>query len=116
MSDNADRIDQLLRAVAELKELLPEAHGLLRDLRTATKDARAALDSCAEAGKKAFDETMQEHVDEQLALLVGGTKEAMHQAARKVIAEFDELSRSLGVRKLRQSVHAGHLRLPPDQL
>ncbi|MET7982540.1 hypothetical protein [Streptomyces sp. NPDC005281] len=77
-------IEQQQQLNDELRELIREAHGVLKDIRREKREARELLPLLT-------DELFSDEVKKQLAALNKVTKQAMDDAVARVFKKFDEL-------------------------
>lgn len=84
--------------LSELKELVREAHVMMREIRTARKDLITLLSAVQEqvdAEKKDISKILYEYATEQMDELGKQTKEAIDVSYDKINSRFDELAEML---------------------
>ena len=87
-----DEVKRLEAAMDESRELIREAHGVTKDLRAAVRDARAELRSLVTDGVAS---RIEAEVTQQLDELAQQTAQAIDDATKKVISEFDAFGETL---------------------
>ncbi|MFF0138010.1 hypothetical protein ACFYRN_16435 [Streptomyces sp. NPDC005227] len=91
--------EHLREIAAELRELITEAHGALKDLRRETREARELLPLLT-------DELFSAEVKKQLDELSVATKQAIEDADARIGKRFDQLGDVL-MGEDRQSIRQG---------
>jgi hypothetical protein len=84
--------------LTELKDLVREAHVMMREIRTARKDLitlLAAVQEQVEAEKKDIKDILYKYATEQMNELGKQTKEAIDVSYDKINSRFDELAEML---------------------
>lgn len=81
-------LDKRIAAAAELRELIPQANGAVKDLRTAIREAREAAASLAGT---AVGQALEAALDDRLPAL----EQAIEASVRRVEASFDAFGVSL---------------------
>ena len=87
-----DEVKRLEAAMDECRELIREAHGVTKDLRAAVRDARAELRTLVTDGVAS---RIEAEVTQQLDELAQRTAQAIDDATKKVISEFDAFGEAL---------------------
>lgn len=86
----------------ELRELIREAHGLLKDMRAERKSIESLLEGINDKVDARVENRIREHIEE----LGGATRKAMDNAVAKVSREFDRLE-AIFTGTERKSIRAG---------
>lgn len=85
MTDSTPELDELRALRGELRELVREAHGVLKDLRRESREARELVPLLT-------DELFTAEVKKQTNRLGRATEQAMDQAVERVSQKFDQLA------------------------
>jgi Sec-independent protein translocase protein TatA len=108
-----DGWSQYIAAAADLRELVREAHGVIKDLRAAVREARAELEA---ATGDAVAARIQAEVDTQLAALRDQVGAAVTDATAKVVEEFDRFGEALLGKETYWARAAGRRSAPPPEV
>jgi DNA anti-recombination protein RmuC len=93
--DMPDLIDRLVAAAVECRELLADVRTATKDLRAAVKEVREERERLAAAVRDAVGAEIDEQVRVQLEALGELTRKQMDASVDKVSREFDKLANIL---------------------
>jgi hypothetical protein len=105
-----DGWEKYIEAAADLRELVRDAHAVIKDLRAATREAKAEL---AGAAGGAVGERITAEVDGQLAALRDQVAAAVTDATGRVVEEFDRFGEALLGKETYWARAAGRRSAPP---